>query len=117
MTSYFEIGGMIVESDSSSDSSFQSTVSVLEYSERGRNSTRSQGFSLKTSSDGTSPESMGVAEVIGRINRAQRARRALTIAATLAAVDGPLPIGDTLAIVGLTIYAGWEIGHAVGILD
>ncbi len=51
MTSYFEIGGLIIESDSPSNPSFQSTVSVVERPERGRNSTRSQGFSLKTSSD------------------------------------------------------------------
>ena len=51
MTSYFEIGGLIIESDSFSNPSFQSTVSVVERPERGRNSTRSQGFSLKTSSD------------------------------------------------------------------
>lgn len=51
MTSYFEISGTIIESDSPSNPSFQSTVSVVERPERGRNSTRSQGFSLKTSSD------------------------------------------------------------------
>ena len=51
MTSYYEIGGLIIESDSPSNPSFQSTVSVVERPERGRNSTRSQGFSLKTSSD------------------------------------------------------------------
>ena len=51
MTSYFEISGTIIESVSPSNPSFQSTVSVVERPERGRNSTRSQGFSLKTSSD------------------------------------------------------------------
>jgi hypothetical protein len=51
MTSYFEIGGLIIESDSPSNPSFQSTVSVIERPERGRNSIRSQDASPQMSSD------------------------------------------------------------------
>jgi len=46
--------------------------------------------------------------------RARRARYALQIAATLAAVDGPLPFGDALAIGVLGTYATYEIIGAVG---
>ena len=52
MTSYFEISGLIIESDSPSNPSFQSTVSVIERPERGRKSIRSQGASPQMSSEG-----------------------------------------------------------------
>ena len=45
--------------------------------------------------------------------RARRARWAITTAATLAAVDGPLPIGDAIAIGVLGAYAGYEAGMAI----
>ena len=51
---------------------------------------------------------------IGKVpGRMRRARRALTIAAGLAAVDGPLPIGDVLAIGLLGAYAGYEVYKTV----
>lgn len=53
--------------------------------------------------------------VIGRATgRARRARRAFQIALALAAVDGPLPIGDALAIGVLTAYGAYEVVTAVG---
>ena len=118
MTSYFEISGHIVEcstDDNTSHPSSISMVSVAERPERGRNLAMNENFSSRTSARGLTVSD--VADVASRVGRAQRARRAISIAAMLAAADGPLPIGDTLAIVGLTIYAGWELGHATGILD
>jgi hypothetical protein len=47
-------------------------------------------------------------------NRARRAKWAVTTALALAAADGPLPIGDTIAIVGLGIYAVYEGTMAIG---
>ena len=41
--------------------------------------------------------------------RARRVRRAVTLAFALAAADGPLPIGDMLAIGVLTAYATYEV--------
>ena len=52
MTSYFEIGGFIVESstdDSTSPSSSLSMVSVAERPERGRNSAMNESVSSRTS--------------------------------------------------------------------
>jgi flagellar biosynthesis/type III secretory pathway ATPase len=40
--------------------------------------------------------------------RAKRARSAITIAMTMAAVDGPLPIGDTIAIGLIAGYGAYE---------
>jgi hypothetical protein len=59
-------------------------------------------------------EAPSVVETAGRMRRTQRA---LVMAATLAAADGPLPIGDTLAITGLLIYAGYEIGVMSGVIE
>lgn len=53
-------------------------------------------------------------EEIGKVpGRLRRARRAITIAATLAAADGPLPIGDVVAIGVLGAYAGYEVYKSV----
>lgn len=41
--------------------------------------------------------------------RVRRAQRAATLAFTLAAADGPLPIGDMLAIGVLAGYATYEV--------
>ena len=46
-----------------------------------------------------------------KARRARRAYRASAIAAGMAAADGPLPIGDILAITFLTGYAGYELYH------
>jgi len=45
--------------------------------------------------------------------RARRAKRAFSIALTLAAVDGPLPFGDAAAVVLLTGYGIYEIHGAI----
>jgi len=115
LTSFFEIGGHIIECDITSHSSSTLMVSAAERPERGRIAARSQASPMLQTSSSTG--GLTVRDVASRVGRAQRARRAIAIAATLAAADGPLPIGDTIAIVGLTIYAGWELGHAVGILE
>ena len=51
---------------------------------------------------------------VGKVpGRLRRARRAITLAASLAAADGPLPIGDVLAIGVLGVYAGYEVYKTV----
>ena len=45
--------------------------------------------------------------------RARRARWAFTVAATLAAADGPLPIGDAMAVGVLGAYGVYETGMAI----
>jgi hypothetical protein len=44
--------------------------------------------------------------------RARRAKWAFTLAASMALADGPLPIGDAIAIMTLSAYAGYELGMA-----
>ena len=52
-----------------------------------------------------------VAEYTQKAQRARRMYRASAIAAGLAVSDGPLPVGDILAITFLTGYAGYELYH------
>ncbi|AXQ65499.1 MAG: hypothetical protein [Circular genetic element sp.] len=50
-----------------------------------------------------------LADYTAKAQRARRAYRASAIAAGLAAADGPLPVGDILAITFLAGYAGYEL--------
>ena len=114
MTSYFEISGHIVEcstDDSTSLPSSLSMVSAAERPERGRNSAKDETSSMSI----TSPLSESNGESLQqRAARLRRARRAVSVALAIAAADGPLPVGDSIAIVGLGFYAAWEINHAAG---
>ena len=47
--------------------------------------------------------------IIKKAGRVQRALRAAGIAGGIAASDGPLPVGDILAIAFLTGYTGYEV--------
>jgi len=62
----------------------------------------------KAVSKTTKKESYDVVRASKAPGRMRRARYALQIAATLAAVDGPLPFGDVLAA-GLLIGGGWYL--------
>lgn len=46
--------------------------------------------------------------------RARRAKWAFGTAATMAAIDGPLPVGDIAAIGLLGIYGSYELVSAIG---
>jgi len=52
-------------------------------------------------------------EMLAAHGRARRARYALSLAVTFAAADGPLPIGDVIAIGILGVYAGYEMYRIV----
>ena len=110
MKSFFEIHGHIVECDLTSPSSPQLGVFVAERPERGRNS-------AKTESVMSEAKDTGESRTHWDATRKMRVRTALTVAASIALADGPLPIGDSIAVAGLLIYSGWELGHEFGILE
>ena len=58
--------------------------------------------------DGSKVSKKEKQNVLNTYTRAKRAREAGTIAMGMAAVDGPLPIGDAIAIGFLTGYAAYE---------
>jgi len=104
VTSFLNMGGTLVdlntryeyrEGISVSDQEFYSEVEQLLVTE----ASKAMGL-----------DPMDVVEAGGRLRRAQRAIR---LAAFLAAADGPLPIGDMLAIGVLGVYAGYEVYKAV----
>ncbi len=116
MKSFFEIHGHIVECDLSADStslpSPQLGGFVAERPERGRNSAKTESVMSVARDTGESRT-----HVVDNLGRLRRTKRAMAMAVTLAAVDGPLPIGDSLAIAGLLIYSGYEIGVVTGIIE
>jgi len=103
MTSFLNMGGSLVD-----------LGTVYQYSE-GISESDQEFYSQsdKMVLDQVS-ESIGLdpIEVGESIARTRRARRAVQWAIILASADGPLPIGDMLAIGVLGVYAGYEIYKA-----
>lgn len=52
---------------------------------------------------------LDLAKLGKKYQRAKRARWAITTAGTLAAADGPVPIGDALAMGFLALYGAYEV--------
>lgn len=52
---------------------------------------------------------LDLAKLSKKYQRAKRARWALTSAGTMAAVDGPVPIGDAIAMGFLAAYGAYEL--------
>ncbi len=114
MISYFEIGGHVVVIDTPSLQSSPFGVTVAERPERGRNSAKAESVRSPPGANETGESRSLSEEIIERGGRVRRARRAVALAMTLAAVDGPLPFGDAAAIVVLGVYASYEINMAIG---
>lgn len=58
--------------------------------------------------DGSKVSKTEAKDVLKMYGRAKRARTAARIAIGMAAVDGPLPIGETIAVGFLAGYAAYE---------
>jgi len=113
-TTFFEIGGHVIESyiDTNTHGPRPAADPLLEIAKK-HGVPKSLGrAAMKGSSETLGYDVARASRAIGRI---RRARRAVTVAAALAAVDGPLPIGDTIAIGFLGTYAAYEM--AVGVTD
>jgi len=104
MTSFLNMGGTLVDLDTQYE--YREGISVSDqafYSE-----VEQKLIAEASKSMGLNPKD--VVEAGGRLRRAQRAAK---LALFLAAADGPLPIGDMLAIGVLGVYAGYEVYKAV----
>lgn len=112
MNTYFEIGGHVIENH------------VVEQGHPGR----PQQLNAKTigkqfnvpaplvkAASKEAEEKLGIDPMLvaDSYARVRRAKWAITTAATLAAADGPLPIGDALAIGVLGGYATYEVFTAI----
>ena len=113
MNSCYEIGGVVYDGSVYDDTlppTPKLDAFVAERPERGR-------IPQKASAPLTGRGKAEEAESHWDATRKMRVRTALTVAASIALADGPLPIGDSLAVAGLLIYSGWELGHEFGILE
>jgi len=68
-----------------------------------------EGFSRSQKQPAGSAGGLSLSEAIAIPGRLRRATTAATWAGTLALADGPLPIGDALAVGLLSAYAVYEI--------
>jgi len=113
-TTFFEIGGHVIESyvDTNTHGPRPAADPIMEHAKK-----HGVPKSLARAAMKESSKSLGydVARASRGLGRMRRARRAVTIAAALAAADGPLPIGDALAIGFLGTYAAYEM--AVGLTE
>jgi hypothetical protein len=115
LVSYFEIGGHIVETGLNISESMESNfITPLDFAPIIKPVDVGVGLVAKAVFKTTKKESYDPIRAARAPGRARRARYALQMAAALAAVDGPLPFGDALAIGVLGTYATYEVVGAVG---
>ena len=112
-TTFFEIGGHVVESHVVQSGQPQRPVSITPRSISKKTGVpvplvkqASKEFEQKTGYD--------VMRASGGYGRLRRARWAFTTAAAIAAADGPLPFGDAAAIAFLAGYGVYETVTGIG---
>jgi len=108
---YFEIGGEIIESVVDSPTKRPPATSLPKYAKKkygipeSTTKKAAQQFKRDTGVD--------VIKLSGVPGRKRRAVWAFRTAALLALADGPLPVGDALAIGVLTAYGTYEVVQGV----
>lgn len=110
MTSYFSIGNHMIEVSTTQSSPERPVPSgvrrIAQQPRKGRRGTaggrKSEKGSLITSE-----------QLFSKAGSAKRATTALRMAAAIALVDGPLPVGDVLAVTFLMGYAGYEVSRII----
>jgi len=108
LVSYFEIGGYIHECESH-DPATAVHLDVSSAVELTREFARAlPGKTSYKKSAASMPKPKPGVKLARNLTRAGRAHRALVVAGTVAAADGPLPVGDLIAIGILSAYAGYE---------
>ena len=104
--SYFEIGGQIIENVVPSSTPRPSAVTARSVAKQLNVPTP---VVRAVSKEVESKIGLSPLKVLEKHGKARRAAWAITTAATLAAADGPLPIGDIAAIGFLGAYAAYEV--------
>ena len=111
-STYFEIGGHVIESfvEARPDVKPRPRKDIVEHhlSTQYHIPKKLTKKAAKQVSDETGYDVQRASEGIARGKRAQWA---FSTAATLAMADGPLPIGDVLAIGVLGLYGSYEVYH------
>jgi len=111
MNAYFELGGHVIETMVTNESTPGRPPMVTA---RSLSKQHHVPQSVIRAVDRQAKADTGISPltVLDSYGRAKRARWALTTAAALAAADGPLPFGDAIAIGVLGVYAGYELKTA-----
>jgi hypothetical protein len=108
LVSYFEIGGFIHECELN-DPATAVYLDVSSAVEITREFARAlPGKKMYNKMAAPMPKPKPGVKMARNLSRAGRAHRALVVAGTVAAADGPLPVGDLIAIGILSAYAGYE---------
>jgi len=104
MTSFLNLGGSLIDLGTRYEYSEGISQSDQEFY------SQAERVVLEKAAEAAGLDLVESAESIARIRRATRAAQ---LAIILASADGPLPIGDMLAIGVLGVYAGYEIYKSV----
>lgn len=108
---YFEIGGDIIESVVDTPTKRPPATSVPKYVKKKYGVP--EPVTKKAAKQVKADTGVDVIKLSGVHGRARRARWAFTTAAALALADGPLPIGDVLAVGVLAAYGTYEVVQGV----
>jgi hypothetical protein len=110
-SSFFEIGGHVIESIVDSPTPRPRSDPVEHFLKTEYNVPKTM---TKSAAKTASSDDYDFQRTLKGAGRARRAQWAFTTAATLALADGPLPVGDALAIGLLVGYGSLEFYYAVG---
>ena len=114
LVSYFEIGGQIVETGLHIEEAMsQQYLQLSDFSLIPRKEDVVIAGVATSVAKAVGKEDYSVARALRAPRRYTSARSALAVAATMAAADGPLPIGDVLAIGVLTGFALYQGYHGI----
>lgn len=102
MQSFFEIGGELVELHHDVPAKPRGNTHLRKEIDKVTGSKTASNLVIKVAEEKT-----GV-DLKRKYTRYRRARWAVTTAGTLAAADGPLPVGDAIAIGFLGAYGAYE---------
>ncbi len=110
---YFEIGGHVIETnlDPQIHGPRPAADPLMELAKKHGVPKPLARKAMKESSEALGYDVARASRGVGRL---RRAKRALGIAGALAAVDGPLPIGDAVAVGLLGTYGIYEVVTGIG---
>ena len=112
LVSFFEIGGQIIETGLNiEEAMFQQYLRPSDFSPVPELKDVTIGLAATGVAKSVGKEEYSVTRAMRAPRRYTQARNAIAIAATMAASDGPLPIGDVIAIgflTGFAVYQGYQ---------
>ena len=107
---YFEIGGYVIESYVNDQNQLFGRPPVMTLEKKMKKEVGiTAPLSKKAVNEVSDKAGIDLVKVSSAIGRKKRAHWAFRTALALSLVDGPLPIGDAIAIGGLAAYGTYEV--------